>query len=117
MVAKQRTRNSFLLGLVALAFVLGSAPVHASDLAQAKSSGELGERYDGYLGVVKSSAASKALAADINAKRKAHYAKIAAKNGATVEATAGVAGSKLVEGASPGHYVKRSANADWQRVP
>lgn len=119
MVAMRRTRNFWALGLLTLTLSLWAAPAQASALDEAKSSGELGERYDGYLGPVSDSASagSKALAADINTKRKAHYAKIAAKNGATVEATAAIAGAKLVEGAPSGQYVMPSAGAGWKRVP
>jgi len=115
----RRTRRYWMLSLLTLALAAFAGPASASPLDQAKSSGELGERYDGYLGVVKdgASAASKALAKDINTKRKAHYAKIAAKNGATVEATAAIAGAKLVKGAPTGQYVMPAADAGWKRVP
>jgi uncharacterized protein YdbL (DUF1318 family) len=119
MPAMRRTRRFWMFGLLTLALAAWAMPAAASPLDAAKSSGELGERYDGYLGVVKdgASAATKALAADINAKRKTHYAKIAAKNGATVEATAAIAGAKLVENAASGEYVLPSAAAGWKRVP
>ena len=113
----RRTRNFWALGLLTLALVAWAAPAAASALGDAKASGQVGERYDGYLGVVKSSVAGKALAADINVKRKAHYSKIAAKNGATVETTAAVAGSKLVKSASSGQYVMPAAGASWRHVP
>ncbi len=101
------------------AFVLASAPMAlaASPLDTAKSAGLLGERWDGYLGVVKSDTAATALAKEINSKRRAHYAKIASGEGTSVEAVAAIAGEKLVEGAPSGHYVRTSADADWTRVP
>ena len=119
MVVMRRKRSFWVLGLLTLALATWAVPASASALDQAKSSGELGERYDGYLGVVKgsASAANKALAKDINAKRKTHYAKIAAKNGATVGDTAAIAGSKLVEAAPSGQYVQPASGASWQRVP
>jgi len=115
----RRTRRLWMYGLLGLALMAFAGPAAASALDEAKAAGELGERWDGYLGLVKpdASPASQALAAEINQKRKAHYATIAAKNGATVEATAAIAGAKLVKGAPSGQYVMTSASSGWQRVP
>ncbi|HKJ23389.1 MAG TPA: YdbL family protein [Myxococcota bacterium] len=113
----RRTRRFWTVGLLGLALVAWAAPASANALDAAKAAGELGERWDGYLGVVKPNAAAEALASDINRKRMAHYAQIAAKNGATVEATAAIAGAKLVEGAPSGQYVMTSASSGWKRVP
>ena len=106
-----------LLALLALAIAPGAARADALD--EAKAAGYLGERYDGYLGVVndKVPAAAKALAADINAKRKVHYGKIAAKEGTQVSAVAAIAGAKLVKNAPSGQYVMPSEGAGWTRVP
>ena len=118
MRAQRTMRRAWMLGLLALAFsAAGSAPAQASALDDAKNGGQLGERYDGYLGVVQTSDANTAMANDINAKRKAHYAKIAAKNGSAVVATAGIAGTKLVKNAPAGQYVMPDADSGWQRVP
>jgi uncharacterized protein YdbL (DUF1318 family) len=114
-------RRLFLVGLLALALaplVPGHA-VAADALDAAKVAGHLGERFDGYLGVVSDSApaSAKALAADINTKRKAHYAQIAAKEGTQVDAVAAIAGAKLVQSAPSGQYVMPGAGAAWKRVP
>jgi len=109
-----------LLGALALlaACVLGAPPASASALDDAKAQGLLGERYDGYLGVVKPDAASaKALAAEINVKRRAHYAKIASDENTQVEAVAAIAGAKLVKNAPSGQYVMPGPGASWKRVP
>jgi uncharacterized protein YdbL (DUF1318 family) len=108
-----------MFGVLGLALVAFAGPAQANALDAAKAAGELGERWDGYLGIVKpdASPATQALAADINKKRKAHYAQIAAKNGATVEATAAIAGAKLVQNAPSGQYVMTSASSGWKRVP
>jgi uncharacterized protein YdbL (DUF1318 family) len=106
--------------VLASVVVLPAAVAQADALDAAKASGQLGERYDGYLGVVKSDApaATKALAEDINAKRKTYYGQIAAKeNGTTVAAVAAIAGAKLVENAPSGQYVMPSEAAGWKRVP
>lgn len=115
-----RTKRFWMLALLGLFFSAWAAPpASASPLDEAKNRGVLGERYDGYLGVVNpgAAAADQALAEDINAKRKAHYAAIGAKNGASVEATAAIAGAKLVENAPSGQYVLPAAGGSWERVP
>jgi uncharacterized protein YdbL (DUF1318 family) len=113
----RRTRRFWMCGVLGLALVALAVPASASPLDDAKAAGQLGERWDGYLGVVKPSEGAQALAADINVKRKAHYAQIAAKNGATVEATAAIAGAKLVESAPSGQYVMPSSGSGWKQVP
>jgi uncharacterized protein YdbL (DUF1318 family) len=117
MPVPRRIASFWAIALLVLSVAVGATPAVADALDDAKAAGQVGERYDGYLGVVKDSASARALVADINAKRKAYYAKIAAKNGATVEATAAIAGAKLVKGAPSGQYVMPSASSGWQRVP
>lgn len=114
-------RRLWLVGLLALALV-PLAPGHAvaaDALDAAKAAGHLGERYDGYLGVVNDGApeSAKALGKDINNKRKAHYAQIAAKQGIQVEEVAAIAGKELVQKAPAGQYVLPGAGAAWKRVP
>ena len=75
---------------LALVFVsvLLAVPVHAEEfgLSEAKQAGELGERFDGYIGVVRPDATPELLetAQSLNRARKAHYADIAARNGTTL---------------------------------
>jgi len=106
-----------VLAALALAAAPGAARANAA-LDQAKAAGHVGERYDGYLGVVKDSApaSAKQLVQDINARRKAHYEKIAQREGAQVEDVAAIAGEKLVENAPSGHYVMPN-DGIWVRVP
>jgi len=106
------------LAFAALAWLLAVAPgARASDdLAAAKASGQVGERPDGYVGAVNANATPEiqALVADVNAKRKAQYAQIAAKNGTTVDAVAALAGAKLSERTPPGEYVL-GVDGRWQK--
>jgi uncharacterized protein len=103
--------------LVATALLLSLAvPALALDLDQARAQGLLGEQANGYVGIVASATPELSkLAAEINTKRKAHYAQIAASNGTSVEAVAALAGKKLVEGAPSGQFVK--TNGDWTKKP
>ena len=56
-----------------------------------------------------------ALAASINAKRKEHYAKIAAQEGIDTAVVAARAGAKLRERAEPGHYVM-NPDGSWTQL-
>jgi uncharacterized protein YdbL (DUF1318 family) len=98
-----------LLALALLAVPSGFAL--ADPLADAKQAGSVGERPDGYLGVVEGRGGSevKALVERINAGRRQKYSGIAEKRGTSVEAVAALAGAKLIENASPGEYVMTSA--------
>lgn len=98
--------------LVTVFLALGlSMQVMAIDLDQAKSSGQVGELNNGYLGFVVSSPSAdvKALVEDINAKRKAFYRQTAAKTGATLEQVAATAYQKAVAKTDAGNYYQNSA--------
>ena len=113
-------RSAFATGILALAASLAlfaAAPdARAEDLADAKAAGWLGERPDGYLGVVSAGAPAAAvkLAGEINAKRKQKYAEIAQKNGTAVDAVAALMGAKQIERAPAGEYVM-GADEHWQK--
>jgi uncharacterized protein len=104
-----------LCALVVLRLALAIAPAQAGALEDAKAAGLVGERIDGYLGVVGSNAPADVvqLVEQINAERRAKYAEIAQKQGAPVEAVAQIAGKKLIERAGPGEYVM-GADGQWQ---
>jgi uncharacterized protein len=105
-----------LLALALLALGLSFAPAQADALDDAKAAGLVGERIDGYLGVVDSGAPAevKRLVDQINAERQARYAEIAQKQGAPVQAVAQIAGEKLVQRAGGGEYVM-GADGQWRR--
>ena len=105
-----------LLALALLAVPAGL--VLADQLGDAKKAGSVGERPDGYLGVVDKNAGPevKALVEEINQKRREKYDAIAEKRGTSVEAVAALAGAKLVENASPGEYVMTSSGK-WIQKP
>ncbi len=107
------SRRSFLV-LMGLALTLAAAPAFALSLDEAKAAGLVGERIDGYLGVVPASAPAdaKALVKTVNNKRKTRYASIAKKNGTTTVAVAALAGKKLVNRTPKGQYVT-DADGRW----
>ena len=98
------------LALPASAMSLGEA---MSALGQAKSSGQLGEKPDGYLGVVKPGGQAEAIASQINQARRAEYHRLAQKNGINVSDVEAIAGKKAIEKSPPGHIIQ--LNDTWVR--
>jgi len=113
-------RTSHRIGIAALlALALLAVPsgvVWADQLGDAKQAGTVGERPDGYLGVVGGGAGAevKALVDEINGKRREEYRAIAEKRGISVEAVAVLAGKKWIEKTPPGQYVMTSSGK-WIR--
>lgn len=93
-----------------------SSSVFAADLKTAKAQGWIGEQQDGYLGLVKGDAPAdvKALVAEVNGQRKAHFAQIAAKTNATPAHAAQVFAKEAAERTEPGNYVQ-DAGGNWVR--
>jgi uncharacterized protein len=91
-------------------------PAAAQSLDQAKAAGQVGERIDGYVGVVDANAPGnvRAMVDQINAERRARYAEIAAERGTSVQAVAQIAGQKLIERAPGGEYVL-GADGRWRQ--
>ena len=91
--------------LALLALVSGTAAMAQRDpaYAAARANGSVGERMDGYLGVVSASGADvRKLAADINIKRKAIYFEQASENHVTAEQYAFSAGCAAISRTAPG---------------
>ncbi len=86
-----------------------------ADLNQAKQAGLVGERADGYLGLVAASAPADvaALVADVNAKRKTQYQRIAKANNLTMAEVQALAGKKAMEKTPTGGWIL--INGGWQR--
>ncbi|MEM8948238.1 MAG: YdbL family protein [Pseudomonadota bacterium] len=102
---------SLVLALVAITTVDAA---HAGPLDDAKASGLIGEKSDGYVGAVTGDASVQGLIDEINAGRRAKYEEIAAKRGAPVDAVAAIAGKKLIERTPGGQYVMGS-DGQWQQ--
>ena len=79
----------YLIKIIALSLLLVTGTVQASPLDDARKAGHIVELASGYVQATGSApAAAKALAADVNKRRKAAYKKIADKNGVTIEQVA-----------------------------
>jgi uncharacterized protein YdbL (DUF1318 family) len=95
--------GSLLLSMLSM----GAAPAFALSLDEAKAKGLIGEKTDGYLGlVVPGNAEAQALANDINHKRRQAYQDIARRGGAHQRAVETLAGEKAIEKTKPGHFVE-----------
>ena len=82
---------------------------------QAKMDGLVGERLDGYLGLVDASASADVQAAmnEINIRRKSVYTKLARAQNVSVEVVAALSGEKLTGKALPGQKIMLTEGV-WQ---
>lgn len=103
--------RTLAVATIALAF---AAPSFALDLQSARSSGVLGEKNDGYVSVLKASPEASALAAEVNAKRKAEYARISKENGQSVDVVAKVAAETIISKLSAGSSYQ-GADGSWKQ--
>jgi uncharacterized protein YdbL (DUF1318 family) len=100
--------------MVALAAV--SAPAWADRdpaYAAARSSGQVGEKTDGYLGVVGGGGDVRGLVDKINIQRRANYTTRAQAQNATVEEYAFTQGCMLIQRTSPGEKYQ-APDGSWQ---
>lgn len=113
MKSNKRIIKIFLTLLIGL---LAVSVAQASALTAAKASGLIGEQPNGYLGLVQQSAPGdvKALIADVNAKRKAGYQKIADRQGTRLSDVEKVGGQTAIEKTLRGNYI-RSPGGSWQK--
>ncbi len=98
-----KMKNLFVLCLALLFFA--AQPCFGLDLKEAKGKGLVGETITGYLAPVKKTPEVEKLVAEINAKRKAMYEKIARKNKTSLAAVEKLAGKKAIEKTPPGQFI------------
>jgi uncharacterized protein YdbL (DUF1318 family) len=98
-------KNRIIFKSLIIVTFLFSSFAFALDLGEAKQKGLVGEKDNGYIGVVVSQNDVQSLVDDINAKRKAVYLKLAAKNGITVQQVEKLAADKAYKKTSSGHYL------------
>ena len=103
-----------LLASLFTAGLLMAGNAFALDLAQGRSSGAVGEKLDGYVGVVSASPDATALANEVNARRKAEYAKISSQNSQPVSIVAKLAAEQIINGLPAGTYYQ-GADGSWKK--
>lgn len=111
----KRLIKSFAVFLAALAVAATAA---AGALDDARAQGWLGERPDGYLGLVDANApaSAKALMESVNAKRRALYAERATAAGVRIADYQAIAAQEIFTKLPSGAYVMDASGA-WARKP
>jgi uncharacterized protein YdbL (DUF1318 family) len=86
----------------------------ALSLEEAKTRGLIGEKANGYLGVVNSaSPEAQSLTNEVNQKRRQAYQDIAARNRTPLDTVETLAGEKAIQNTKPGNFVEGPAG--WTR--
>lgn len=87
----------------------------SAELGQAKSDGLVGERADGYLGLVQEDAPADVvnLVKEVNDKRRAEYQRIASSNDLSLEDVQALAGRKAIERTAAGGWIL--TNGGWRQ--
>jgi uncharacterized protein YdbL (DUF1318 family) len=115
---KMKRNNNFtqLFYAILISTVMMSVAVAASALAQPKADGYIGEQANGYIGLVRQDVPAdiKKLVKDTNAKRKAGYQKIAAKQGTSLAEVEKVGGNNAIGKTRSGNYI-RDASGVWRK--
>jgi uncharacterized protein len=109
------------LGFIALTVVLGlvttTMPSIASELDDARSAGEIGERPDGLVGAVNTNAVANivSLVRNVNRARMDSYRALAEKEGTNVGAVQAVAGERQIEKAVQNGWYVMDAGGSWRK--
>lgn len=110
--------RSLLLMLLVLASLAGSVPALAQEsaaLVQARRAGQIGERYDGYVGFVATpSAQLRRQVNAINIRRRSLYYDLATRKGVTREEVGITAACSLFRRLGVGEYYL-PGQGGWQR--
>ncbi|MDI3324128.1 YdbL family protein [Pontibacterium granulatum] len=109
-------RIQHILTMFALALSLVATSAWATSMDEAKAKGLIGERTNGYLGIVVSNPPSdiRRLVNDINEKRKAAYKKSAASAGAEQGVFELRMGQRLQQRTPRGQYIQLQ-NGNWKK--
>lgn len=111
------TKLFHILAVAVVAFgVLWSAPASAQSLTlqDAQSRGLVGERQDGYVGIVKDAPGVQQLVDEINLQRRQLYRDIARKNSIPINTVERLAADKAISKAASGEFVQ-DAGGNWIR--
>jgi uncharacterized protein YdbL (DUF1318 family) len=113
MKSNNRIAKVFLALLISM---LAVSVAVASPLTKPKADGLIGEQANGYIGLVDQNAPAdiKKLVKDVNAKRKAGYQKIAAKQGTSLADVEKVGGNTAIQKTLKGNYIRESSGG-WRK--
>jgi uncharacterized protein YdbL (DUF1318 family) len=103
------------ISLIALFMAVSLAlPAWALDLHSARAAGQVGEKADGYVEALKATPDVNALVAEVNAKRKAEYARISKENGQSVDVVAKLAAGEIIKGLPAGASYQ-GGDGSWKK--
>ena len=107
----------FLLAVVSLAIPAAVPAQDSAAIVQARRAGLIGERYDGYLGVVSANipAELRRQVSAINIRRRSLYSNLAARRGVSPEEVGITAACSLLRRISVGEYYL-PGQGGWRRV-
>lgn len=101
-----------LLVVLSVVSLLMASPVLALELHQARQSGLVGEKSDGYVAAVKSTPEVEAFVADVNSKRLQEYTRISQAKHQAVDVVAKLAAPQIISKLDPGSYYQ-DADGNW----
>ena len=109
------TKSVFLALLIGI-LATSVSFAEGSQLTKPKADGLIGEQANGYIGLVVSDVPEdiRKLVNQVNAKRKAGYQKIAAKQGVSLSEVEKVGGKTAYEKTRKGNYF-RDTNGTWRK--
>jgi uncharacterized protein YdbL (DUF1318 family) len=85
-----------ILMILALLGTFAALPAFAMTLDQARSSGSVGEKTDGYVAALRATPEVKSLVADVNAKRQQEYQRISKQNSQNLDDVAKLAAQQII---------------------
>ena len=89
-----------------LFWVSAVSPALGISVEEAKTKGLVGEKPNGYLGVVNPAPEAQALTNEVNEKRRQAYQEIARRNRTQLDAVEALAGEKAIQNTKPGYFVE-----------
>lgn len=108
-----------LIAIAIVSFGLFAAQpsvAQSMSLQQAQAQGLVGERLDGYVGIVQSAPGIAQLVDEVNLQRRQLYRDIARKNNIPLNTVERLAADKAISRAASGEYVQ-DASGNWVRKP
>ncbi len=102
------------LGIMFAAIMFLALPAYALDLQQARSSGLVGEKLDGYVAARSQTADVQDLVAEVNAKRTQEYARISKENNQSVDIVAKLAAEQIINNLAVGVYYQ-APDGSWKQ--
>lgn len=102
------------MALLTLLGLLIAGPALALDLQAARTSGQVGEKTDGYVQALNPSAEVNALVAEVNTRRQQEYARISKEKNQPIDVVAKLAAAQIINQLPAGSSYQ-SPGGGWQK--